>query len=167
MPTTEAYRAVSGIILRRLPLASNFSLPNAKKPLHDLGRKPNELLYLLVKKPRKDHAWQFPQGGQEKNETASEAALRELKEECGAELSTHLLDIKQPVGIYQYQFPKEFIESNKRNSIGARVSFFRADWVSGQCQPDDKEIVDFAWLTKEELWEYVSLEYKKAIQSFL
>lgn len=121
MPTTEAYRAVSGIILRRLPLASNFSLPNAKKPLHDLGRKPNELLYLLVKKPRKDHAWQFPQGGQEKNETASEAALRELKEECGAELSTHLLDIKQPVGIYQYQFPKEFIESNKRNSIGARV----------------------------------------------
>ncbi|KAG1139008.1 hypothetical protein G6F37_010020 [Rhizopus arrhizus] len=167
MPTTEAYRAVSGIILRRLPLTSTFSLPNTKKPLHDLGRKPSELLYLLVKKPRKDHAWQFPQGGQEKEETASEAALRELKEECGAELSMCLLDIKQPVGIYQYRFPKEFIESNKRNSIGARVSFFRADWISGQCQPDDKEIVDFAWLTKEELWEYVSPEYKKAIQSFL
>ncbi|KAG1452479.1 hypothetical protein G6F56_007812 [Rhizopus delemar] len=167
MSTTEIYRAVSAIVLRRLPNTSTLRLPNSKEPLHNIARKPNELLYLLVKKPRKHHAWQFPQGGQEEGESASEGALRELKEECGTELKVRLLDTKQPVGTYQYMFPKSFVENQKRVSIGARVSFFRADWTSGQCQPDYEEIIDFAWLTKEELWDYVSLDYKQAVQRFL
>jgi NADH pyrophosphatase NudC (nudix superfamily) len=47
------------------------------------------------------------------------------------------------------------------------VSFFRADWLEGQCQPDGEEIIDFAWLTKEELIDYVHPEYKEAIKLFL
>ncbi|RCI05624.1 39S ribosomal protein L46, mitochondrial [Rhizopus stolonifer] len=121
MSTTEIYRAVSAIVLRRLPNTSTLRLPNSKEPLHNIARKPNELLYLLVKKPRKHHAWQFPQGGQEEGESASEGALRELKEECGTELKVRLLDTKQPVGTYQYMFPKSFVENQKRVSIGARV----------------------------------------------
>lgn len=47
------------------------------------------------------------------------------------------------------------------------MSFFRADWLSGQCQPDGKEIVDFAWLTKEELAKDIHPEYKQAVDLFL
>ncbi|CEI93966.1 hypothetical protein RMCBS344292_08190 [Rhizopus microsporus] len=159
------YRNVSALILRRLPLKANNGPGNGN--LKDFTRMPDEVLYLVVKKPRKDHAWQFPQGGQDKGETPAEAALRELREECGEELSVRLIDTQDPIGTYKYKFPKEFIESHKRKSIGAQVSFFRADWISGQCQPDQKEIVDFAWLTKSELWDYVHSDYKQAICSFL
>ncbi|GAN08005.1 hypothetical protein MAM1_0185d07510 [Mucor ambiguus] len=111
----EVYRAVSGIVLRRLPLKE------ARSPTTDLKdtfRKPNEILYLLVKKPRKHHAYQFPQGGQDSGETASEAALRELREECGSSLKVKLID-ESPVGTYQYKFPPKFNRWDQ--SVGAKV----------------------------------------------
>ncbi|KAI9280049.1 hypothetical protein BY458DRAFT_553465 [Sporodiniella umbellata] len=121
MSSVDIYRAVSGIVLRRLPVTPIGVSSQNKNPLHSINRKPDEVLYLVVKKPRRHHAWQFPQGGQEENETASEGALRELKEECGSELSVRLLDTCKPIGIYQYRFPESFFESQKRMSTGARV----------------------------------------------
>ncbi|ORE10374.1 hypothetical protein BCV72DRAFT_301962 [Rhizopus microsporus var. microsporus] len=115
------YRNVSALILRRLPLKANNGPGNGN--LKDLARIPNEVLYLVVKKPRKDHAWQFPQGGQDEGETPAEAALRELREECGEELSVRLIDRHDPVGTYKYKFPKEFIESHERKSIGAQDQY--------------------------------------------
>lgn len=119
----EFYRAVSGIVLRRSPLASVAGTATESVDLKDTRRKPKESLYLLVKKPRNNHAWQFPQGGQEQDETAAEAALRELKEECGSDLKVRLVDHASPVGVYQYKFPIKFVLSQKRtdNSIGAKV----------------------------------------------
>ena len=40
--------------------------------LHSLDRNMDRVLYLLVKKPRKDHAWQMPQGGVEDGESLLE-----------------------------------------------------------------------------------------------
>lgn len=114
------YRNVSAIILRRLPLKAIDGPGNGN--LKDLTRMPDEVLYLVVKKPRKNHAWQFPQGGQDEGETPAEAALRELREECGEELSVRLVDTQDPIGTYKYDFPKKFIENHKRMSIGAQVS---------------------------------------------
>jgi 8-oxo-dGTP pyrophosphatase MutT (NUDIX family) len=112
----EAYRAVSGIVLRRLPLKEKAPSTSDVK---DTLRKSTQTLYLLVKKPRKHHAYQFPQGGQDPGETASEAALRELREECGSDLKVKLID-KSPIGIYQYKFPPKF--NRWDNSIGAKVN---------------------------------------------
>ncbi|KAI9347139.1 hypothetical protein BD770DRAFT_289075, partial [Pilaira anomala] len=88
-PIVDLYRSVSAIIVRR----------------YKLNNTPTELTYLLVKKPRKSHAWQFPQGGQDEGETGTEAALRELREECGSDLGVSLVDTA-PVGEYQYKFPR-------------------------------------------------------------
>jgi 8-oxo-dGTP pyrophosphatase MutT (NUDIX family) len=161
----EIYRAVSSIVVRRQPLLTRATSSNSLQSYH---RKPTELLYLLVKKPRKHHAWQFPQGGQDDGETIAQAALRELEEECGVELKVKLVD-QEPIGSYQYRFPDGFLKSHKRTdgSIGAKVSFIRADWVSGQCIPDGDEIIDFAWVSKTELMEYIHSDYKNAITSFL
>jgi 8-oxo-dGTP pyrophosphatase MutT (NUDIX family) len=114
----DIYRAVSGIILRRLPLVKVQTSPSNSN-IKDPTRKPEESLYLLVKKPRKYHAWQFPQGGQEPGESAAEAALRELKEECGSDLKSRLIDIYSPVGTYQYKFPPKF--NRWDNAVGAKV----------------------------------------------
>lgn len=161
----DIYRSVSGIIVRRLPITEARQNSISIK---DTFRKPSETLYLLVKKPRKEHAWQFPQGGQEKEETAAEAALRELREECGSSLKVKLTN-QSAVGVYQYKFPLKFIQSRKRadGSIGAKVSFFQANYVEGQCEPDNEEIIDFAWCTKQELNDYIHPEYKEAISGFL
>lgn len=40
--------------------------------MKSLQRKLDRVLYLLVKKPRKEHAWQLPQGGLEQDESLIE-----------------------------------------------------------------------------------------------
>ncbi|KAI7898363.1 uncharacterized protein BX663DRAFT_443289 [Cokeromyces recurvatus] len=113
------YRAVSSIIIRRLPLKQINSIQTkSNNNIRNPSRNPNKTLYLLVKKPRKHHSWQFPQGGQDPGETALEAALRELKEECGASLKVHIFE-HAPIGTYQYEFPPTF--NRWDNAIGAKV----------------------------------------------
>lgn len=114
---TNVYRAVSSIIVRRVPLKETTKVIQ-NTTLKNITRKPNETVYLLVQKPRKHHAWQFPQGGQDKGETASDAALRELKEECGSDLKVKLID-DTPIGQYMYKFPENF--NRWDDSIGAQV----------------------------------------------
>ncbi|KAI9254570.1 NUDIX hydrolase domain-like protein [Phascolomyces articulosus] len=135
--------------------------------VQSLSRKPTEPLYLFVKKPRLHNAWQFPQGGMDPGETMSQAALRELEEECGKDIKVQLLD-QEPLFTYQYEFPAEFVRHKKSNFIGAKVEFMRAEWISGQCQPDGQEIVDFAWLSRHEIDDYIfNPEYKNLIEKYI
>jgi hypothetical protein len=39
--------------------------------------------------------------------------------------------------------------------------------LSGQCKPDGVEIVDFAWLARSEVIEFVSTELQKGIKSII
>ncbi|KAI8978628.1 hypothetical protein BDB01DRAFT_266695 [Pilobolus umbonatus] len=116
------FRSVSSIILCREPLLEHTESNDID--VRDIVRKPSDKVYLLVKKPRRNNAWQFPQGGQEKGETKAEAALRELKEECGRDLKVTMSN-HTSVGSYQYRFPRCFIAYNKRKyndaAIGAKV----------------------------------------------
>lgn len=43
--------------------------------MKSLQRKLDRVLYLLVKKPRKKHAWQLPQGGLEQQESLVEVCM--------------------------------------------------------------------------------------------
>ncbi|KAG1440080.1 hypothetical protein G6F56_012052 [Rhizopus delemar] len=158
------YRPVAAIAVIRHPISSSDS---EQSDIHLLSRKPNDMLYLLVKKPRTNHAWQFPQGGiksKKRKETLVEAALRELTEECGDDLKVNVID-QEPSCIYQYDFPEDFVQKKKRDYKGAKVQFVKAEWISGQCKPDGKEIIDFAWLTREEITRLVSIEYLNGIIS--
>ncbi|KAI8074572.1 NUDIX hydrolase domain-like protein [Gongronella butleri] len=159
------YRSVASIVVRRAPLASRGAVAAAigADDVHSLQRLPAHALYLLVKKPRRDHAWQFAQGGVDKGETVLQGALRELREECGSDLRANPID-KVPAAIYKYDFPKEFLAKRNFKYIGAEVQFIRADYVAGQCQPDGHEIVDFAWVCQKELERYVSPDYWEAIK---
>ncbi|CAO3693143.1 unnamed protein product [Rhizopus microsporus] len=160
------YRPVAAIAVIRKPISETDS----KQPnIHDISRKPHDTLYLLVKKPRTENAWQFPQGGikYKKRETLTKAALRELAEECGSDLQVNMLDYNEPFCIYQYDFPQDFVQKKNRHFKGARVQFVRAEWLSGQCLPDGEEIVDFAWLTREEVPSFVSADYLKGVMQIL
>lgn len=119
------YRSVAGIAVYRDPLLQEAQ-QDTNSDLHNIYREPGQRVYLLVKKPRVDHSWQFPQGGLKKkgNETVAQGALRELSEECGSNLAVDLIDTDTPFCIYQYPFPPEFIKSKKKKKqyAGAKVA---------------------------------------------
>ncbi|CAG7854165.1 SubName: Full=Related to MRPL17-mitochondrial ribosomal protein, large subunit {ECO:0000313/EMBL:CCA68916.1} [Serendipita indica DSM 11827] len=134
-----------------------------EKDVKSLDRAGERNLYLLVKKDRKANSWQFPQGGLENDEALHKAALRELKEECGPNMDVWMVG-RQPIGHYAYEYPTE---SQRDGHLGAKVYFFKGHILAGQCRPDGKEVVDFAWLTKEEVQQYVEPHYWTAIKDML
>lgn len=121
--------------------------------------------FLIVKKPRKNHAWQFPQGGVDEGETFLAAAERELWEECGKDLKIVFL-YSWPVGEYQYDFPKEF-ERHHEKYHGAIVHFFRGILEGGEIEIDNNEIIDHKWVSEEEFSQYFDSEYLRAIERFI
>ncbi|KAJ1969484.1 hypothetical protein IWQ62_000594 [Dispira parvispora] len=137
---------------------------DTKGDIKSLDRALAEPLYLLVKKPRKEHTWQFPQGGVDEGELLHQAALRELAEECGNGMDVWLAG-RGPIGHYCYDFPKDFAASSKTK--GAKVFFMRGHIMAGQVKVDNQEIVDFAWLTKAEIPQYVDKAYWEAVRDLL
>ncbi len=117
--------------------------------------------FLIVRKPRKNNAWQFPQGGVEKGETFLQTACRELAEECGTDLQIEFISQKS-IGEYAYLFPKDFKRHQKR-IVGANVKFFIADWVSGEVKVDKKEIIDYRWVKKDELNTFFEQAYLEMV----
>ncbi len=136
------YRPVASLIL-----SDNF--PDGEK-------------FLIVKKPRKNHAWQFPQGGVEDGENFLQAAERELLEECGENLRIAFL-YSWPVGEYQYDFPADFQRHNKKYK-GAVVKFFRGILEDGDIEIDNKEIVDYKWVRADEFADFFAPEYLRIIE---
>lgn len=116
MPEEKPYRSVAGIAVYREPLTQVEHAEENDSNIENINRKPNERIYLIVKKPREEHAWQFPQGGikQKKKETIAQGALRELSEECGIDLKVKLIDTEEACCIYQYRYPEYFVQTKKR-----------------------------------------------------
>jgi 3-phosphoshikimate 1-carboxyvinyltransferase len=121
----------------------------------------NKNLYLIVKKPRNNHAWQFPQGGVEDGESFFQAAQRELLEECG---DMKVQFNKYPVGEYKYFFPSDF--SCEKSIRGARVLFFKAAFEKGTVHIDTQELENFAWVEKEKLPQYFDSPYWEKVKNF-
>jgi 8-oxo-dGTP pyrophosphatase MutT (NUDIX family) len=160
-------RRVSSVIVRKSP-SSPREIPTCRD--HFTGQvspfvKGGGAEFLIVKKPRKTHAWQFPQGGTEGVENGIAAAQRELAEECGENLKIKFL-FDQPVGKYKYFFPADF-KRHKEEFRGARVRFFLTEFVSGKVEIDPAELEDYKWVTKEELQKHFEKDYWEAVRKFL
>jgi large subunit ribosomal protein L46 len=153
------------------PLSNKFETgsreteADKKNDIKSLDRALQRTLYLIVKKPRDQHAWQFPQGAVEDGEYLHDAAERELAEECGKNMDVWFVG-RQPIGHYTYKFSEDHVKKNP-GANGAKVFFMKAHVFAGQCNPDNKEVVDFAWVTKDELPQYVSPEYFDAVKDIL
>lgn len=119
---------------------------------------------LLVKKPRKDNAWQVPQGGIVAGESAHQAALRELHEECGP-LQVRIQS-ELPLGEYEYEFPDNFSHKGKPYT-GAHVQFFLAQLTGGTVKIDKDEIIDFQWVMVQDLADYTDPAYAHMLQQWL
>ncbi|KAL6060876.1 54S ribosomal protein L17 [Balamuthia mandrillaris] len=129
-----------------------------------LNRKLDRTLYLLVKKAREEHAWQFPQGGIEEGETMQKCAERELREECGAELEIFTHD-SIPSHCYSYPLPEK--EQKKFGATGSKVFFYEMLHIEGAPKLNQAELEDYVWVTKEEMADYLSPSLYESIKDVL
>ena len=121
---------------------------------------------LLVHKPRKNDAWQVPQGGIEEGETPEGAAARELLEETGISLA------ERPVlhpEFYQYDYPEGFKLAKKPKYTGQRLAFVTAS-VSRETvvTVDKRELDTFKWVTPAEIGKYLKRKnYLKVVEKVI
>ncbi|MFA7681939.1 MAG: NUDIX hydrolase [Candidatus Peribacteraceae bacterium] len=107
---------------------------------------------LLLHKPRKNDAWQLPQGGREAGETIEEAAVRELKEEAGLEVTV----IGKSAQVYQYDFPASYRRFRPDHVCGQRIEFvFAIPKESATVTVDEKEIDGYVWILPQKLSRYL------------
>lgn len=85
--------------------------------------------------------WEFPKGKKEKGESDLECALREMKEETGL---SGTLSSQEPIAL-EYLFSKN--EEKYKKHVLLFLCLINAE--SEVCV-DNKEIVDFVWLTFSE-----------------
>jgi len=135
---------------------------DTKGDVRSLDRKGQRNLYLLIKSEEdgKD-VWKFPQGGVEKGELLHEAAARDLTAVCGPYMDTWIVS-RQPIGVYNPPSPPTSSDSPKSFTF-----FYKAHILAGQVRTDGKQVLDFAWLTKEEMESRLEKDYWLGVKDIL
>ncbi len=108
---------------------------------------------LLLHKPRKNDAWQLPQGGVEEGESVEQAALRELMEEAGI---CECKIIGKSEQCYQYDFPESFRRFKRDDVCGQCIHYFYALAPRDvSVKVDNKEIDGHIWVDLSQVEHYV------------
>lgn len=100
-------------------------------------------------------AWQFPQGGIQKNESAEAALYRELHEEVG--LYEHDVEILACTrGWLRYRLPRQLVRQNSKPlCIGQKQKWFLLRYLS----PDNRIRLDASAKAEFDAWRWVSYWY--------
>jgi len=135
---------------------------DTKGDTRSLDRKGQRNLYLLVKTRQggKD-VWAFPQGDVAKGELLHEAAARDLTAVCGPYMDTWIVS-RQPIGVYNPSSSEISDDSPKSFTF-----FYKAHILAGQVRADGKPVIDFAWLTKEEMESRLEKGYWLGVKDIL
>jgi len=121
--------------------------------------------FLIVKKPRLENKWQFPQGGIDEGETPQQACKREFKEECG---NTEIKIKYMFSETYKYFWPKKVQE--ERGFCGQEIHFFVCCFVekNPKIKVDNKEIVDYKFVKIKEFEKFFESEnYLKMVMKII
>ena len=85
-----------------------------------------------AKRVQNDNAWQFPQGGVDKDESAIEAMYRELYEEVGL-CKTDVRLVAETKEWLQYELPERYIRHNQSpRCIGQKQKWFLLELTSSE-----------------------------------
>ena len=111
-------------------------------------------------------AWQMPQGGIDKGETAREAALRELGEEIG--VAPAMVDVlAESADWIYYDLPEELLGKVWKGKYGGQkqkwfLLRFNGTDADIDIQTEHPEFKRWQWTTKEELVEKI-VPFKRAV----
>ena len=135
----------------------------------------NEANELFWAKRIKQDAWQFPQGGVDKGESAEQALYRELYEEIGLK-ATDVKLLAQTKHWLSYKLPKQFLREHKLPlCIGQKQKWFLLRLISPasriQFTHEDKPEFDGwrwvkYWYPLAKIISFKKEVYRKALSEF-
>ena len=96
---------------------------------------------LLIRHVNGGH-WAFPKGHMEGNETESETALREIREETG-------IDVSQAAGGYAFSYKR--VNPEEKNNYFVDIYKFILDFVDNDVKVQPEEVEGFKIATLEEI----------------
>ncbi|KAI0048225.1 50S ribosomal subunit L30 [Auriscalpium vulgare] len=133
--------------------------------VQSLDRKGQRNLYLLLRRREgAEDAWKFPEGPAEQGELLHKAAERDLRSTCGEGMDTWIVS-RKPIGLYETRSSVPPTDPTKPPKTC--VFFFKAHILAGQVQPLNEAVLDFAWLTKEEIQTRVGEQYWDGVKDML
>ena len=119
---------------------------------------------LLCKRSDKADAWQFPQGGIEAGETASEAAKRELQEETSLKNVVLVQTMETPA---RYRFPPQILAATKARGwhyagqeMYWSLFYFAGDDSEIDLNTKDKDFSDYKWGSLQQAYDLI-VNFKK------
>lgn len=117
-----------------------------------------------------DTFWDLPGAKRKPGETMRQTAERAVQSMCGRKIQFQVLG-NSPLSFYKYTYPQKYREDNV---IGAKVFIFKAYllnndspvWEDINLKLAD-EILDYKWLTYDELNKYLAVNINKAVINML
>lgn len=158
-PTTEVRELEAEEDVAAQVALSRTTEADRKGDTKSLDRKLDKTLYLLLKKDRNRHSWQFPQGALGAGEVLHDSTDRILESLAGKNMRTWQVS-RVPIGHLQYPFPEP-----RQGYAGNKVYFLRYRIFAGQCQVSPG--YDFGWFTADEVMERVDERYFKQVKGML
>lgn len=134
-----------------------------KNDVRRLDRKLDRTLYLVVK--GKDGSWGFPAGDMSTEETLHVAAARVLAESAGVNMNTWMVG-RVPVG-HVVNKPVYKEDGTSLQKKGDKIFLLKGRIMAGQADLKDNKmgLVDFKWLTKEELETELDPHYYHSVRN--
>ncbi|KAF3483346.1 mitochondrial 54S ribosomal protein YmL17/YmL30 [Arthroderma uncinatum] len=151
-------------IPKPLPRVSEADTTGDEK---SLDRAMQRTLYLLVKV--KQGYWKFPSVTLDVKENVRAGAERSLVQSVGPNMNVWTVGY-HPVSHYVQRFTKPIIDTATGAELkGEKTFFLKGRILAGQADvtKNMQDVVDFKWLSKEEVQKHVMLPYWSAVQNAL
>ncbi|KAK9343909.1 39S mitochondrial ribosomal protein L46-domain-containing protein [Lipomyces starkeyi] len=145
----------SAKIYAKIEPRSRITEADKTNNFRSLERKLDRTLYLLVKKDRQANEWKFPAAEVLNGETLAGAGRRLLLNTGGPNMNTWLVS-NTPAAYHHYPYKPE----DNEKYDGAKIFYLKSRIFAGTLVPQKGSgIIDYAWLTKDEIQDYVHKGY--------